>query len=118
MKLLHHPDRKDIMLTSVLYALSDPVRLQMVAQMHSTGEQPCKDFDVPIAKSTLSQHARTLREAGITHTRTLGTQRLLSLRTDDLNARFPGLLDAVLRGFDLQRREAAADAEPAEPAQP
>ncbi|GGO01816.1 ArsR/SmtB family transcription factor [Saccharibacillus kuerlensis] len=105
MKLLHHPERKDILLSSVLYALSDPVRLQIVAQIHRGGEQACKSFEVPIAKSTLSQHVRTLREAGITHTRIYGTQRLLSLRSEDLNERFPGLLDAVLRSYGESREE-------------
>ncbi|WP_172193685.1 ArsR/SmtB family transcription factor [Saccharibacillus qingshengii] len=107
MKLLHHPDRKDIRLPSVLYALSDPVRLHMVAQIYNSGEeQACKCFDVPIAKSTLSQHARALREAGITHTRAQGTQRLLSLRTEDLNARFPGLLDTVMNAYRKDQQEA------------
>ncbi len=111
MKLLHHPDRKDIRLPSVLYALSDPVRLQMVAQIYeSCEEQACKCFDVPIAKSTLSQHARALREAGITHTRAQGTQRLLSLRTDDLNARFPGLIDTVMQAYRQDRLEESARA--------
>lgn len=106
MKLLHHPDRKDIRLPSVLYALSDPVRLHMVAQIYDSGEeQACKYFDVPIAKSTLSQHARALREAGITHTRAQGTQRLLSLRTDDLNARFPGLLDTIMNAYRQDQYE-------------
>jgi DNA-binding transcriptional ArsR family regulator len=49
-----------------------------------------------VAKSTLSHHLRVLREAGITLTEPSGTQRVVSLRADDLNARFPGLLDAVL----------------------
>ncbi|MEJ8305190.1 helix-turn-helix transcriptional regulator [Saccharibacillus sacchari] len=99
MKLLHHPAKDEIALPTVLHALSDPVRLQIVAQIHKNGEQACKNFEVSIAKSTLSQHARTLREAGITHTRAVGTHRLLSLRTEDLNARFPGLLDAVLSSY-------------------
>lgn len=100
MKLLHHPDRDAIMLPTVLHALSDPIRLQIVSQIHKDGEQACKKFEVSIAKSTFSQHVRTLREAGITHTRAVGTHRLLSLRTEDLNARFPGLLDAVLSSYE------------------
>ncbi|MBE2978428.1 ArsR/SmtB family transcription factor [Priestia megaterium] len=102
MKSLHHPDRKDLMLPTVLHALSDPIRLHMVAQMHSSGEQACKNFDVPIANSTRSQHIRTLREAGITFTRFEGTKRLLSLRTEDLNARFPGLLDSILNVYEKE----------------
>jgi DNA-binding transcriptional ArsR family regulator len=100
MKLLHHPDRKDIQLASVLYALSDPIRLYVVSEIRKYGEQACNSFDVPIAKSTMSHHARTLREAGIVYTRPQGTQRIMSLRTDDLNARFPGLLDSVLQAYE------------------
>ncbi|OWA37544.1 transcriptional regulator [Saccharibacillus sp. O16] len=102
MKPLYHPERSDIRLVMVLHALSDPVRLGIVAQVARCGEQPCKNFDVALAKSTLSQHIRTLREAGITRTRALGTQRLISLRTEDLDERFPGLLDAILRSHDAE----------------
>jgi DNA-binding transcriptional ArsR family regulator len=102
MKLLYHPDRKDIQLASVLYALSDPVRLSVVSEIRKTGEQACNCFKVPVAKSTLSHHARTLREAGVIYTRVQGTQRLLSLRTDDLNARFPGLFDSIMEAYESE----------------
>ncbi|UQZ34147.1 transcriptional regulator [Paenibacillus sp. PK3_47] len=100
MKLLHHPDRKDIQLSSVLYALSDPIRLYVVSEIRKHGEQACNSFNVPIAKSTMSHHARTLREAGVVYTRAQGTQRILSLRTDDLNERFPGVLDSILEAYE------------------
>lgn len=100
MKQLHHPDRKDIQLASVLYALSDPIRLYVVSEICNHGPQACNSFKVPIAKSTLTHHARTLREAGVIHTRVQGTQRILSLRTEDLDERFPGLLDSVLQAYD------------------
>ncbi|WP_342437796.1 helix-turn-helix transcriptional regulator [Paenibacillus sp. FSL L8-0436] len=100
MKILYHPDRKDIQLASVLYALSDPLRLFVVSEIRKHGEQACNSFNVPIAKSTMSHHARTLREAGVVHTRAQGTQRLLSLRSDDLEERFPGLLDSILEAYE------------------
>ena len=100
MKLLHHPDRNDIQLASVLYALSDPVRLYVVSEIRKHGAQPCNSFKVPIAKSTLTHHARTLREAGVVYTQAQGTQRILSLRTEDLDERFPGLLDSVLLAYE------------------
>ncbi|MNO36759.1 Helix-turn-helix domain protein [compost metagenome] len=100
MKILFHPDRKDIQLASVLYALSDPIRLSIISDIKNNGEQACNCFNVPVAKSTLSHHARTLREAGVVYTRIQGTQRMLSLRTEDLNARFPGLLDSVLSAYE------------------
>ncbi len=51
---------------------------------------------LPVSDPTRSHHPRVLREAGVTATRAVGTQRLVSLRRDDLDARFPGLLDAVV----------------------
>lgn len=100
MKPLYHPERKDLQLASVLYALSDPIRLQVVSEINRNGEQACNSFNVPIAKSTMSHHARTLRESGVVSTRVQGTQRILSLRTEDLNARFPGLLDSILKAYE------------------
>ncbi|AIQ71745.1 ArsR/SmtB family transcription factor [Paenibacillus graminis] len=106
MKILFHPERKDIQLASVLYALSDPIRLSIISDIKSNGEQACNCFNVPVAKSTLSHHARTLREAGVVYTRVQGTQRMLSLRTEDLNARFPGLLDSVLSAYEANKQPA------------
>lgn len=100
MKVLYHPDREEIQLSSVLYALSDPVRLSVVAEIRKNGEQPCNRFHVPVAKSTLSHHGRTLREAGIVFTRIQGTQRFMSLREEDLEYRFPGLLDSILQAYE------------------
>ncbi|TVY02205.1 ArsR/SmtB family transcription factor [Cohnella terricola] len=100
MKMLHHPDKVDIQLSSVLYALSDPVRLYIVSELRREGEQSCGMIDVPVVKSTLSHHSRTLREAGVIHVRVQGTQRMLSLRTADLEDRFPGLLNSVLDAYE------------------
>ncbi|SEU01885.1 helix-turn-helix transcriptional regulator [Paenibacillus sp. NFR01] len=99
MKMLYHPDRKDIQLSSVLYALSDPVRLYVVSEIRDSGEQSCSSFNAGLAKSTMSHHLRTLRESGVVYTRAQGTQRLISLRTEDLEARFPGLLESVLQAY-------------------
>jgi len=100
LKILHHPDKADIHLSSVLYALSDPVRLYIVSEIRRVGEQTCGEFNVPVVKSTLSHHARTLRETGVVTVRIQGTQRFLSLRADDLESRFPGLLTSVLDAYE------------------
>lgn len=92
-----HPHRKEIDLASVLVALGDPVRLKIVARLAQTGESPCGALGIEMPKSTVSHHFKILREAGIVRVRMEGTSRHLSLRRDDLAARFPGLLDAVLR---------------------
>jgi DNA-binding transcriptional ArsR family regulator len=96
MRNLYQPDSKDIALPDVLYALSDPVRLQIVRELAGCGETSCGGLGMPLPKSSVSYHFKVLREAGVTHTRVEGTQRFISLRRDDLEARFPGLLDAVL----------------------
>ncbi|MFB9908337.1 ArsR/SmtB family transcription factor [Allokutzneria oryzae] len=92
-----HPERDRIELTSVLHALSDPTRLTVVRQIAEDGRRMCGSFDVGVAKSTLSQHLRVLREAGVVRSEARGTQRWLTLRQSELDDLFPGLLDVVLR---------------------
>lgn len=99
MRLLYHPDRKEIALPGVLYALGDPVRLEVVKRLAVEGEMSCSALCGEIAKSTLSHHIRILRESGVIHCRKEGTQQLNSLRRTDLDVLFPGLLDAVLQSL-------------------
>ncbi|HLW94597.1 MAG TPA: ArsR family transcriptional regulator [Solirubrobacteraceae bacterium] len=103
---LHHPRPAQLELEAVLHALSDPQRLRIV---RSLAEDPtprrCGAFDLQVTKSTLTHHFRVLREAGLISQQEEGTSRLNSLRRDDLDERFPGLLDAILA--------AAADADAA-----
>lgn len=91
-----HPAREDLDLPSVLHALSDPVRLEIVAGLADGAERACGSFDVGVTKSTCTHHFRVLREAGLIRQRQQGTMRLNSLRRDDLEARFPGLLATIL----------------------
>jgi DNA-binding transcriptional ArsR family regulator len=92
------PRRAEIELGAVLHALSDPVRLRIVAALAAgEGEQTCGSFDVPVSKSTCTHHFKVLREAGVLHQRQEGTARLNTLRRDDLEARFPGLLETILK---------------------
>ncbi|MFH8798778.1 ArsR/SmtB family transcription factor [Streptomyces sp. NPDC017936] len=97
MRTLKHPDRAEIQLTDVFHALSDPTRLAIVRGLGDEHEQSCSGLNIPMAKSTLSHHLKVLRDAGVTRTRVEGTHRLMSLRREDLDARFPGLLEIVLR---------------------
>ena len=97
---LPHPERGAIELASVLHALSDPMRLQIVADLAAAGgERACNSFNLPIVKSTCTHHFKVLREAGLIRQRVVGTSRVNSLRRDDLDTRFPGLLDSVLGGI-------------------
>jgi DNA-binding transcriptional ArsR family regulator len=94
---LHHPDRDEIELPAVLHALSDPHRLEIVRRLdEDTEPRACGTFGFRISKSTMTHHFRTLREAGVIEQHKEGTTKLTSLRREDLDARFPGLLDAVL----------------------
>ena len=92
------PRREDIRLEDVLQALGDPVRLRIVRELHGTpdGERPCGTFGLTVTKSTASHHFRVLREAGVITQRVAGRERLNQLRTEDLEARFPGLLASVV----------------------
>src|SRR2546421_10086485 len=95
---LAHPTRDEIELGAVLHDLSDPVRLKVV---HALAEASCEyatgSIDVPVTKSTCTHHFKVLREAGVIRQRQEGTSRLNTLRYEDLEARFPGLLRTVLR---------------------
>ena len=93
----HHPPREELELPSILHALSDPARLEIVRRLAAGSEEwSCGRFELGLSKATLSHHFRVLREAGVVRTRPDGRKRLLSLRNEDLNSRFPGLLEAVL----------------------
>nr|WP_231648653.1 metalloregulator ArsR/SmtB family transcription factor [Saccharothrix sp. NRRL B-16348] len=95
--LLAHPERDEIRIASVLHALADPVRLQIVRALarHEEGLS-CGVLPLGVTASTLTHHVRTLREAGVVRVRPQGTSRISTLRRDDLDALFPGLLDGVL----------------------
>jgi DNA-binding transcriptional ArsR family regulator len=83
--------------TTVLHALADPVRLDLVRQLSESDRAiACGRFDAAVAKSTLSHHFRILREAGVIATHREGGQALNVLRTTELEASFPGLLHAIL----------------------
>ena len=101
----HHPSRRELELSSVLHALSDPARLDIVRRLADGDETACGIFDLGLSKATLSHHFRVLREAGIIRQYYEGTSRMSRLRTEDLETRMPGLLGAVLNAALLAERE-------------
>lgn len=97
MRPFYHPQCEDISLVGVLYALGDPVRLQIVQRLAEIGELTCSDFDCAVAKSTLSHHLKILRESGLVSTRKEGTQHINTLRSEEIDKLYPGLLAIVLQ---------------------
>jgi DNA-binding transcriptional ArsR family regulator len=96
----HPPDLATIDVVTVLQALSDPVRLEMVRQLAGCGgdgELSCGKIEVPVTKSTATHHLKTLAAAGLTAQREEGTRKYIRLRHAELEQRFPGLLHSVLR---------------------
>jgi DNA-binding transcriptional ArsR family regulator len=97
--MLPQPGRDDIDLVTVLRALADPVRLEILRELSAQQEpHPCSAdaYDVDVKAATMSHHWRVLREAGVTTTRVDGRRRWVELRRADMDKRFPGLLDSVL----------------------
>ena len=85
---------------TVLQALSDPVRLEIVRQLADQDELQCGRICVPVTKSTASHHFKALLEAGVIAEREAGRCKYFHLRRAELDRRFPGLLDSVLRATE------------------
>ena len=95
---------EELDLPSVMHALADPSRLRMVAALDGGAELSCAELGeqagTATAKSTTTHHVGVLREAGLVRTRYEGQRKLVALRRTELDAKFPGLLNAVIRGMD------------------
>ncbi|NEI74391.1 helix-turn-helix domain-containing protein [Rhizobium lusitanum] len=91
-----HPGDDVVDLSAVLEALSEPTRRQIVARLANQPEAACSSFVDCASKSNLTYHFNRLREAGVISVRKEAQFRLISLRREALQARFPGLLDAIL----------------------
>lgn len=95
---LEHPAMNDVELTDVLFALSDPARLEIVREVSAgpISMAACAATNPSLPKSTKSHQMKVLREAGVVRNVPDGRGRQLSLRREELDERFPGLLDAIL----------------------
>lgn len=94
-----HPDIEEIDLVSVLAALADPLRLQVVRDLladEEGTERHCTSFGLPVSKSTRSHHFKVLRESGLIQQVDRGNSRMAQLRRADIDSRFPGLLSAMI----------------------
>lgn len=100
-----YPTPEQMSLVGILHALSDVTRMVIVTSLLESVERPCGTFPVTVSPSTLTYHFKVLREAGLIHQREEGRRKLTSLRRDEVEARFPGLLDSIISTY---RREPAS----------
>ena len=93
-----HPPTELLDLATIMRALGDPARLEVVRMLADGQPRLCGEIcaALGVPNSTGSYHLRTLREAGVTRARPAGTQRYISVRREDLDERFPGLVDVLI----------------------
>ncbi len=104
MRPLVHPKRDDITVEGILYALGDPVRLRIFMQLaNSECAQNCSTFlnvdTTPLPKSTLSQHFKVLREAGLITSIRKGVELQNSTRCTEIKERFGDMVGAIIKAF-------------------
>ncbi len=107
MRPLFHPSVEDVTVEAILHALSDPVRVAIYADIvGSACSQTCSTFlsvsNRAIPKSTLSQHFKALREAGLIHSERRGVEIHNTSRCAEIEARFPGLIQAIVNAHYIQ----------------
>ncbi len=107
MKPLVHPSADDITVEAILHALSDPVRAAIFMEVAGSGRpRNCSNFlqvsQKPVPKSTLSQHFRALREAGLIRSERQGVEMRNTSRCAEINRRFPGLIAAIVGAHQVQ----------------
>ncbi|MDC9070944.1 helix-turn-helix transcriptional regulator [Escherichia coli] len=97
--LPNHPHRDAICLENIFSALGNPIRLAALQIIAEGGEFLCCDILSQIPKSTMTHHWRILRDSGLVWQKRMGREYRLSLRREDIDLRFPGLLDAILKNL-------------------
>jgi len=107
MRPLFHPSPEDITVEGILHALSDPVRVAIYADiLGSVCSQSCSNFlnvsERAIPKSTLSQHFKVLREAGLIRGERRGVEMQNTSRCAEVEKRFPGLIAAIVNAHNVQ----------------
>lgn len=94
---IEHPSADKVSLQRLMEALVDPVRRSVIAQLAQADEDlSCGAFELPVTRSTATHHFNMLREAGVIRQYYVGTTKMNTLRTGDLDERFPGLLTALV----------------------
>jgi len=113
MKPLVHPALEDISVEGILHALSDPTRVEIFAKIaDSSHSANCASFltvgEKAVPKSTLSQHFKVLRDAGLVHSERVGVEMQSKSRGPEIETRFPGLLSAIMGALRTQSAERTA----------
>ncbi|KGX92353.1 ArsR family transcriptional regulator [Pontibacillus halophilus JSM 076056 = DSM 19796] len=98
MKIPYHPPIESVSFTKVLQALSEPNRVKIIRCLDESGENNCTTYTLRLMlpKSTVSHHIKVLREAGLIQAKIVGKEHFYSLRREEINEKFPGLLDTVI----------------------
>jgi DNA-binding transcriptional ArsR family regulator len=117
MRALHHPSIEDVTVETVFHALSDPVRVSIFEQIAASDcKRTCSNFlvvrDQPVPKSTLSQHFKVLREAGLIRSERHGVEMHSTSRCGEIEKRFPGLIPSIIRALRIQSAEKPSDHRP------
>ena len=112
MRPLFHPSIEDVTVEGILHALSDPVRVAIFSQIVASGcPQNCSDFltisEKAIPKSTLSQHFKALRDAGLIRGERVGVEMRNTSRCAEIDQRFPGLIRAIVKAHKVQLEKKA-----------
>ncbi|EGL54900.1 MAG: helix-turn-helix domain-containing protein [Pseudomonadota bacterium] len=98
MRKIKQPTIEQVELTDIMYALADPTRLEIVTRLANAGRQlTCGELDLNRPKSSMSHHFKILRSAGLVETEVNGTEHMNSLRMDEIEQKFPGVLSAILK---------------------
>jgi DNA-binding transcriptional ArsR family regulator len=110
MRPLFHPSVEDVTVEGILHALSDPVRVAIFTNIVSSNcSQNCTNFvnvgERPVPKSTLSQHFKALREAGLIRGERRGVEMQNTSRCTEIDQRFPGLIAAIVNAHNIQSRD-------------
>jgi DNA-binding transcriptional ArsR family regulator len=110
MRPLFHPSVEDVTVEAILHALSDPVRVAIFAEIvGSDCSRNCSNFlkvsEKDIPKSTLSQHFKALREAGLIRGERRGVEMHNTSRCAEIDRRFPGLIAAIVNAHNLQSEQ-------------
>lgn len=98
-----HPAAKDLTIDGLLYALSDPIRRGIVAKLLSCESASCSQVCTEVAPSTISFHYKVLRESGLIRSEKKGVEVISSVRKEEVDKRFPGLLESILEHHKPQK---------------